>query len=232
MEITGERTVPGVEHENYWFRRHEAVYEWLLRYVREADVLEAGAGEGYGAGMMATAAASVVALDYDAVAARHAAVTYRDVPVVRGNLVRLPFADNCFDVVVSLQTVEHLWDQDDFVAECLRVLRPGGRFIVSTPNRLTFPPGNLYHERELTGGELAVLLSRHGRVERLSGLSHGRRLRDWQAEDGDLVRAQVATPAHQWNERLRQAVASVTTADFVLGDADDACLDLVAVVTA
>jgi hypothetical protein len=46
------------------------------------------------------------------------------------------------------------------------------------------------------------------------------------------VRAQVATPAHQWNERLRQAVASVTTADFVLGDADDACLDLVAVVTA
>ena len=107
MEITGERTVPGVEHENYWFRRHEAVYEWLLPYVREADVLEAGAGEGYGAGMMATAAA-VVALDYDADAARHAAVTYPDVPVVRGNLVSLRFADGCFDVVVSLQTVEHL----------------------------------------------------------------------------------------------------------------------------
>jgi hypothetical protein len=63
-------------------------------------------------------------------------------------------------------------------------------------------------------------------------MSHGRRLRDWQAEHGDLVRAQVATPARQWNDRLRQAVASVTTADFVLGDADDACLDLVAVVTA
>jgi 2-polyprenyl-3-methyl-5-hydroxy-6-metoxy-1,4-benzoquinol methylase len=156
MEITGERTVAGVEQENYWFRRHEVVYEWLLPFVRKADVLEAGAGEGYGACMMATAAASVVALDYDAVAARHAAVTYPDVPVVRGNLVRLPLADDCFDVVVSLQTVEHLWDQDAFVAECLRVLRPGGRCIVSTPNRLTFPPGNLYYERELTGGELAA----------------------------------------------------------------------------
>jgi len=66
MEITGERTVPGVEHENYWFRRHEVVYEWLLAYVSGARVLEAGAGEGYGAGLMSRLAASVVALDFDA----------------------------------------------------------------------------------------------------------------------------------------------------------------------
>lgn len=232
MEITGERTVPGVEHENYWFRRHEAMYQWLLPYVGGAHVLEAGAGEGYGAGLMHQVAMSVVALDYDAGAARHAATAYPHVPVVRGNLVQLPFVDGCFDLVVSLQTVEHLWDQEAFVGECARVLRPGGRFVVSTPNRLTFPPGNLFHERELTGAELAELVSRHGHVERLCGLSHGPRLREWEADHGDLVRAQVAAPAHEWDDRLRQLVASVTTGDFVLAGVDDACLDLVVVVTA
>ncbi len=139
MQVTGERTVPGVAHENYWFRRHQVMYEWLLPYVGGADVLEAGASEGYGADLMRPVAASVAALDYDADAVRHVASTYPHVPVVHGNLVRLPFADDCFDAVVSLQTVEHLWDQETFVGECVRVLRPGGRFIASTPNRLTFP---------------------------------------------------------------------------------------------
>jgi SAM-dependent methyltransferase len=61
---------------------------------------------------MSRLAASVVALDFDATAATHAAATYPGVPAVRGNLVRLPFADSSFDLVVSLQTVEHLWDQE------------------------------------------------------------------------------------------------------------------------
>ena len=73
-------------------------------------------------------------------------------------------------------------------------------------------------------------MSAHGRVERLCGL--GSRLRAWEAEHGDLVRAQVTSPAHEWDDRLRDLVASVTTADFVVVAPDDACLDLVAVVTA
>jgi SAM-dependent methyltransferase len=232
MQITGERTVPGVEHENYWFRRHEVVYEWLLPYVGDAAVLEAGAGEGYGAALMATTARTVVALDYDAYATGHAARAYPQVPVLRGNLVRLPFTDACFDAVVSLQTVEHLWDQDTFVRECVRVLRPGGRFVVSTPNRLTFPPGNIYHERELTAAELTDLLAPHGEVESLLGLAHGPRLRAWEQEHGDLVAAQISGDHTGWSPRLADVVASVTTGDFRLGEPDDACLDLVSVVRA
>lgn len=109
MEITGERTVPGIAHENYRFRRHEAVYEWLLPHVVGADVLEAGSGEGYGAGLMSARASSVVALDYDAVATCNAARRCSDVPVGHGNLVQLPFPDGCFDGMVSLQTVESTW---------------------------------------------------------------------------------------------------------------------------
>ena len=127
-----------------------------------AVVVEAGCGEGYGGQLLADAGAAVVAgLDLDLATLRHAAVAYPGVPVAAANLVALPVADRAVDLVVSSQVVEHLWDQDAFVAECARVLRPGGRLVVTTPNRLTFPPGNVFHSRELAATELRALVGRH-----------------------------------------------------------------------
>ena len=57
LPLTGERTVPGVSQENYWFRRHEAAYLALRDRCAGALVLEAGCGEGYGAGLLAEVAA-------------------------------------------------------------------------------------------------------------------------------------------------------------------------------
>ena len=70
----------------------------------------------------------VAGLDLDLATVRHAA--RRATPACRraANLVALPLADGAVDLVVSSQVVEHLWDQDAFVAECARVLRPGGRW--------------------------------------------------------------------------------------------------------
>ena len=61
LPLTGERTVPGIPEENYWFRRHEVAYRELLTYGADAVVLEAGCGEGYGADLLATMARRVVA---------------------------------------------------------------------------------------------------------------------------------------------------------------------------
>ncbi|MGH1565807.1 class I SAM-dependent methyltransferase [Mumia sp. DW29H23] len=234
MVITGERTVPGIWHENYWFRRHEVVYEALRAQVRGRAVLEAGCGEGYGADLLSRDAASLVALDYDAYATGHVRTAYPDVPVVRANLVALPYADASFDVVVSLQTVEHLWDQDAFVAECVRVLRPGGTLVVSTPNTLTFPPGNIYHPKELEPDELRTLVAAHARVTSLVGLHHGPRLAAWEETHGSLVDAQIAGPYEQWPAPVAELVRSVRTDDFVLreGDGDDLAASLDLVVTA
>src|SRR5690348_6634438 len=86
LPLTGERTVPGIPEENYWFRRHEAAYEWLLPHVVGLRVLEVGCGEGYGTALLAGSAAAVIGLDYDALTAAHAASTYPQAFFVRGNL--------------------------------------------------------------------------------------------------------------------------------------------------
>lgn len=232
LPITGERTVPGVWHENYWFRRHEAVYVAIAADLADAVVLEAGCGEGYGARLLADRAGCVVALDYDAYAIGHVGETYPGLFAVRGNLVGLPFGADSYDVVVCLQTIEHLWDQDAFLAECRRVLRPAGRLILSTPNRLTFPPGNPFHSTELSSTELRTLVGRHGRLASLRGVRHGPALLDWERRHGSIVGAQLATPPDQWPAALADRVGAVGVDDFVIDAEDvDTSLDLVAVVT-
>lgn len=249
--LTGERTLPGISHENYWFRRHEAAYQFLRSWCVGADVLEAGCGEGYGANLLASAARSVVGLDYDAETASHVADRYPDIRVVRGDLQRLPFADGSVEVVVTLQVIEHLWDQPGFLRECARVLAPAGTIIVSTPNRLTFSPGrepvNPFHTRELSPSDLAALLEPQFIINRMYGLSHGRRLsavdRRWRRRlrragapgetstyGSPLIDVQLQGPAATWHPRLRADVTSVRAADFSISDDDlDSSLDLLAI---
>lgn len=236
LPLTGERTVPGIAEENYWFRRHEVVYEKLSPRCIGATVLEAGCGEGYGADLLAGVARRVLALDYDARAAAHAARRYPGIDVVRTNLVALPVPGGAVDVVVSLQVIEHLWDQEGFLRECRRVLRPGGALFVSTPNRITFSPGrdtplNPFHTRELSGHELAGLVTDAGFADvEVLGLHHGPRLRTLDtAHGGSIVEAQTAVVLGDgvWPADLLRDVGSVRSADFDLrSDEVDASLDL------
>jgi SAM-dependent methyltransferase len=235
LPLTGERTLPGIPEENYWYRRHEAAYSALLPFCRGAVVLEAGCGEGYGANRIAGTARLVLGVDYDAATVAHARLAYPRLPVVRGNLAALPVADGAVEVVAGLQVIEHLWDQPGFLRECVRVLRPAGTLLVTTPNRLTFSPGNdarnPFHTREMSPAELGDLLSEGGfAVSRFLGLRHGRRLRRLDRRYGSLVTAQLAGPAATWHRALRRDVASVQSSDFTLSRDDlDSSLDLVAV---
>jgi SAM-dependent methyltransferase len=242
LPLTGERTVPGIAEENYWFRRHEAAYLALRPYCRDAVVLEAGCGEGYGADLIARDARLVLGLDYDALTAAHVARAYPAVRAARGNLAALPLGESTVDVVANLQVIEHLWDQPGFLRECFRVLRPGGRLLVTTPNRITFSPGrdtplNPFHTRELSPAEMGALLTDAGfAVEYLGGLRHGPRLAALDAAfGGSIIDAQVrvAVAGTPWPDDLRAAVAGVTAADFAVGTDDpDSCLDIVAVAVA
>ncbi|MGA9491463.1 MAG: class I SAM-dependent methyltransferase [Mycobacterium sp.] len=245
LPLTGERTIPGLDVENYWFRRHEVVYRQLAQRCAGRDVLEAGCGEGYGADLISRVARRVTALDYDEATVAHVRARYPRVEVMHANLTELPLAASSIDVVVNFQVIEHLWDQPRFVSECSRVLRPSGVLMVSTPNRITFTPGsdtpiNPFHTRELNAAELTELLVDAGfAVDGVYGVFHGPRLAQMDARHGgSIIEAQIARAVADapWPADLLADVAAVTAADFDIVEAatDDAhpiddSLDLVAI---
>jgi SAM-dependent methyltransferase len=237
LPLTGERTVPGIAEENYWFRRHEVAYRFALPLVAGMRVLEVGCGEGYGTALLASGAAEVIGIDYDAFTIAHAAAHYPGARFVRGNLAALPLPSASVDAVATLQVIEHVWNHNEFVGECLRVLRPGGLLLVTTPNRLTFSPGlavpvNPFHTKEFTATELGDLLESFGfDIDAAYGLHAGRRLVELDGRHGGFVEAQLATPPDEWTEQLRADVAGITADDFTIEAAGeravDASLDLV-----
>jgi SAM-dependent methyltransferase len=230
--LVGERTVPDLWHENYWFRRHEAAYLQLAPLIAGAvgpagTVVEAGAGEGYGVDLLrAAGAVRVVALDYDGPSVTHGSGRYPAARWVRGNLARLPLADASVAAVSCFQVIEHLWTPWEFLAECARVMAPGSPLVVTTPNRPVFSPGvarqerppNPYHVREYDADELRDLVAAHLTVEAVRGVVHGARLRRWEAEHGDVVAAQLRTPPTEWSTAVTECVTSLSAADFDVVD--------------
>ena len=242
LTLTGERTIPGLDVENYWFRRHEVVYQELAPRCAGREVLEAGCGEGYGADLISRVARRVIALDYDEATVAHVRAHYPRVEVMHGNLAELPLPDASVDVVVNFQVIEHLWDQTQFVSECARVLRPSGLLMVSTPNRITFSPGrdtpiNPFHTRELNPDELTELLVGAGfALDGVYGVFHGPRLAEMDARHGgSIIDAQIdrAVADAPWPAELLADIAAITTADFDVVPAAardiNASLDLVAI---
>ena len=179
LPLTGERTLPDVPEENYWYRRHVAVYDWIAARVAGLEVADLACGEGYGSALLAATAARVVGVDANPEAHEHARLRYRH-PNLRfeRDLVEA-YAGPC-DAIVFLQTIEHITDPAGLLAGFAAAAPLS---YVSTPNRLTLAPpgaeksGNPWHLREYTAAEYRELLGPHfSRVE-LFGLYHARKLR-------------------------------------------------------
>jgi O-antigen biosynthesis protein len=156
-------------------------YEHLHRYAlclelaAGRDVLDVACGEGYGAALLGTRARSVVGVDLDPGAVERARAEYgaENVRFETGDCAVLPLADASADLVVSFETLEHTAAQDEMLAEIRRVLRPGGRLVISSPNKRVYSDErghvNRHHVRELYREELVALLERHFPAVRLYG---------------------------------------------------------------
>ena len=184
LALTGERTLPDVPAENYWYRRHLAVYDWIGARVLGARVLDMACGEGYGSAVLARGAASVLGVDANPEAFEHARLRYPadNLRFERG-LVQTHGEPGGFEAVVFLQTVEHVQDPVAVLRHLRALLADGGVAYVSTPNLLTLAPAgaekseNPWHIREYRAHEFdALCRSAFAHVE-LLGLVHSRRLR-------------------------------------------------------
>ena len=73
--------------------------------------------------------------------------------------IKIP--DNSFDTVVSFQVIEHIKNDELFLSEIQRILKPGGKAILSTPNIKMTLSRNPWHEREYTADQLADLAAKY-----------------------------------------------------------------------
>src|SRR3954467_629528 len=180
LALTGERTLPDGPEENYWYRRHLVVYEWIAERVGGMHVVDVASGEGYGAATLAGAAASVVGIEPNPEAYEHARLRYPDVDFRRD--IAETFVEPC-DAVVFLQTIEHVPDPGAVLDHFAQQLRPGGVAFVSTPNVLTLAPegaeksGNPWDVKEYRAEEFRALCEGHFASVQLHGLFHARKLR-------------------------------------------------------
>jgi SAM-dependent methyltransferase len=182
LHLTGERTLPDVPEENYWYRRHLAVYEWIARRVHGRRVVDLACGEGYGSAVLGRTAASVVGVDANPDAFEHARRKYTG-----GNVTferdMIETWEGDVDCVVFLQTIEHVQDPDAVLVRLRDLIGPRGVAYVSTPNVLTLAPkgeprsGNPWHVREYRPEEYRALCERHFAGVDLLGLFHARKLR-------------------------------------------------------
>jgi GT2 family glycosyltransferase/SAM-dependent methyltransferase len=164
LEWTGERLTTNVHGQVEVEHLHR--YFLARQMCRSLDVLDIASGEGYGSAFLAQTARSVVGVEIDPTSVYHARQAYRadNLRFEEGRAQDIPLPDASVDCVVSFETVEHLYEQELFVSEIKRVLRPGGFVLMSSPNRDVYSPlgqrPNPHHVRELTREEFFRLLRR------------------------------------------------------------------------
>jgi 2-polyprenyl-3-methyl-5-hydroxy-6-metoxy-1,4-benzoquinol methylase len=182
LALTGERTLPDVPQENYWYRRHLVVYEWIAARTAGKRVIDMACGEGYGADVLARSAASVVGVDANPEAHEHARLRYtRENLRYERDLVET-FSEPA-DAVVFLQTIEHLQNPGEVLAHFRSLVGECGVVYVSTPNVLTLAPkgakrsDNPWHVHEYEADEFEMFCRGTFRHVELFGLHHARKLR-------------------------------------------------------
>ena len=237
--------------DNFVYQRSRLAYVEAAKLV-SGRVLEIGTGTGYGVDIIAPNASEFVTLD------KYRSERVYSLPAnvrfVEATVPPLPFEDEMFDYVVSFQVIEHIKHDKRLVSEVMRVLRPGGKFIVSTPNKPMSLTRNPWHVREYTAEELSLLLSDFSSVEQL-GVAGNERVWEYYRHNAESVRRIVRFDVlrMQWwlprwvlqipydilnrmNRRKlhgqnRELTESIQMSDYSLQSVDASCFDLFYIAT-
>lgn len=159
-----ERYETSVQHDAWYEHWHR--YHFIKQLVNNKKVCDIACGEGYGSALLASYARSVTGVDIDANTvkkARDKYGEYNNLSYIQSDALETCFKDSTFDVVVSLETLEHLKEHTQLLAEFSRILKDDGILIISTPDKDIYSPNNndhnKYHVKELTKKEFDVLIT-------------------------------------------------------------------------
>ena len=238
------------------------IHQRLLQAYYEAesyihgDILEPGCGEGRGIELLAHKSKSYMALDkiqsvIDKLKPRFPNVEFR-------STFFPPFTelkDNSFDVVISFQVIEHLKDDLGFLKEIHRVLRPGGKAIITTPNIKMTLTRNPWHVREYTNQELKSLALSVFETVEMKGIAGNEKVMDYYNENKasvakftrfDIFDLQHRLPAsllripydilNRVNRNMLQSsndnlVSDINHDDYFLNEESETNLDLFCIMT-
>jgi GT2 family glycosyltransferase/SAM-dependent methyltransferase len=165
LGFTGERLTSDVRGQVEMEHLHR--YFFARAFARGKDVLDIASGEGYGSAYLAKVARSVVGVEINPESVAHASENYSSSSLrfILGDARTIPLLDESVDLVVSFETLEHLYEQEDFLSEVKRVLRPNGVLILSTPDRDIYSPivapVNKYHVKELDRNEFTSMIANY-----------------------------------------------------------------------
>jgi 2-polyprenyl-3-methyl-5-hydroxy-6-metoxy-1,4-benzoquinol methylase len=158
-------------------KQHIERYQFVTSKVSRLKVLDIACGSGYGSDLLAKQAEAVCGVDISAEAINYAKSMYRSEGLTFsvGSAEKLPFGDNTFDVVVSFETIEHL--EADFVSvflsELVRVLKPGGKLFLSSPDNrglsLGFTSSNPFHVQEFRLDKISEVIPEQLRITEYYG---------------------------------------------------------------
>lgn len=247
---TAERVSREVS-DNYVFQRSRLAYVEASKLV-SGEVLEIGTGTGYGVDIIAPCVERFVTIDKTR--SEDLGIMPENVTFKEACVPPLPFDDDSFDYIVSFQVIEHIRKDREFVKEVHRVLKPGGKFIVSTPNRLMSITRNPWHVREYSIAEFSKLFDGFTKVEAL-GVEGNKRVWEYYTKNResvnrimrfDILRMQWWLPRwilqipydilnrinrrrlHNQNRDLTEGIAM---SDYAITAAHEGCFDLFYIAT-
>lgn len=238
-----------IPSDNVIHQRLLSAYHQAKPYIM-GDLLELGCGEGRGVELLAPLADSYMGIDKIKPVVEDLEKKFPDYKFMSGVFPPFPFEDNSFDTIITFQVIEHVKDDENFIKEIRRVLKPGGKALITTPNIKMTLSRNPWHEREYTGDELKALCEKHFDKVEMKGIGGNEKVLKYHERNRasvqrimrfDIFDLQHKLPAgllripydilnrmnrNKLRETDDELVKSITVQDFNLMDQDEQNLDL------
>lgn len=188
-KYSGERTFADVDYLKSAYLQHQKVYIFCTKFVSGKKVLDAGCGSGKGTMLLSEKAKYTLGIDIDDKAIGLAKSSFTsdklDYKSVKIENFRYPIP---FDVAVSLQVIEHVYNQDKYIRLIKNVLSKKAIAVISTPNRLTQGYNeNPYHIKELNRDELYSLLKKYFKTVTILGLFGDSKVSDYETRRKKMI---------------------------------------------